>query len=139
MSVAGAKTAVGVRMSEGPEATYRRYLESGDWRLQKCAGCGRFVHFPRVLCPHCGADTLTWAHPTGFGRVYSVTVVHPPSGSEAPYNVSLVDLDEGVRLMSTIIGIGDRSPRIGERVRARFVDASHGEGKLLVFETVEQP
>jgi uncharacterized OB-fold protein len=77
----------------------------GELRIQRCAACGRFVFYPRAVCPHCMADSLAWVVATGRGSVYSFTVVHRTSDefqSEVPFTVGLVELDEGVRMMARL-------------------------------------
>ncbi len=88
--------------------------------FQRCQACGEAVHYPRVLCPFCGSTRLAWEESAGEGVVYSTTTVFTREGS---YDVSLVDLTEGYRVMTTVTGGGV----IGARVRGR-VD---GEGRLV--------
>jgi len=59
----------------GPEHVYKEKLAQGSFEIQKCAGCGKHVFYPRVLCPHCGADKLGWVAASGAGTIYSTTVV----------------------------------------------------------------
>ena len=84
-----------------------------------------------MICTHCGADQLEWFAPSGLGTVYSTTVVRRKAEHGGDYNVALVDLDEGVRLMSRIEGIQPDAVAIGMPVRAKVADGD--EGKLLVF------
>lgn len=88
--------------------------------FQRCGACGDAVHYPRVLCPGCGGTDLRWEVSAGEGVVYSTTTVFTREGS---YDVSLVDLAEGYRVMTTIDGGGV----IGARVRGRVDD----EGRLV--------
>jgi uncharacterized OB-fold protein len=82
--------------------------------------------FPRrVVCPVCGSAALADARSDGRGVVYSATTVH--ARGEPPYDVALVDLDEGFRMMSTVAGIGPGEVRIGMAVRARTDD----EGRVV--------
>ena len=81
--------------------------------------------------PHCGADRLSWFEPDGAGVVYSTTVVRRKPEAGGDYNVALVDLKEGVRLMSRVEGVPPEAVRIGMSVRARIA-SENGQG-LLVF------
>lgn len=94
------------------EATRERRLS-----MQRCVGCRRFVWYPRHLCPHCGATELEWLELSGDGVVYAVSVHHraplPALSDRVPYSVVLVDLDEGVRVMSNVFG---SAPAVGEPV-----------------------
>lgn len=89
-----------------PEAAYRAALAAGEFRIQRCAACTVHVFPPRVMCPHCGKQALEWTPAKGTGKVHSCTVVNRQADKGGPYNVVLVDLDEGVRLMSHVIGFG---------------------------------
>lgn len=110
-------------MSEhsGPEANWRAALADGRFMLQKSIADGAFVFPPRTMAPGTGADDLAWVEAAGGGSVYSVTVISPKPPLE-PYNVVLVDLDEGPRVMSRIEGIPAQAVKIGMRVKARIGD-----------------
>src|ERR671917_724553 len=114
---------------EPPAEVYRRHLESGLLGFQRCAGCGAAVFYPRVLCPVCGASGLTWEISSGLGVVYATTAVYRREG--APYNVVLVDLEEGFRMMSRVAGVPAEDVEIGMRVTLR-VDRE-GDDPVPVF------
>ncbi|MGE8626740.1 Zn-ribbon domain-containing OB-fold protein [Achromobacter denitrificans] len=116
---------------QGVEAQYREALDQGRFLIQRCAGCDRAVFYPRMICPHCGADALAWVEPDGGGTVYATTVVRRKPEAGGDYNVALVDLREGVRLMSRVEGVAPESVHIGMAVRAR-VARQDGRG-LVVF------
>jgi len=99
-----------------PGVVYDRYLAEGVLAYQRCADFDHVVFPPRVLCPTCGCGALQWHASAGAGAVYAVTTLHPRGGGD--YNVSLVDLDEGFRMMTNVIGIDPADVRIGMRVRA---------------------
>ena len=106
-----------------------RYWEAvADHRLeiQRCDRCGRFVFYPRALCPHCHGDRLTWTEVGGHGTLYTFTVSRraatPGLAERVPYVVALVDLDEGARMMSTVATDDVDSVRIGEPVTVAFED-----------------
>lgn len=120
--------------SMGVQAWHQRELDAGRFLIQRCAACAKHVYFPREACPHCGGD-LEWVQPAGTGTVYAVTTVRRKPADGGDLNVSLVDLDEGVRLMSRIENLPPEAVRIGLRVRAR-VKVSDGKG-LVVFDALE--
>lgn len=97
-----------------PGVVYDRFLSDGILAYQRCAECGRAIFHPRVLCRFCGSDSLRWHRSAGRGTVYAVTALHPRN--EEDYNVSLVDVDEGFRMMSNVIGVQPSEVRIGARV-----------------------
>jgi uncharacterized OB-fold protein len=119
-------------MMQGVQAIHQAALDEGRFLIQRCGGCDRHVYFPRELCPHCGASDLDWVQPAGLGTVYAVTTVRRKADAGGDINVSLIDLDEGVRLMSRVEGIAPAEVKIGQRVRAR-VATSAGHG-LVVFD-----
>jgi uncharacterized protein len=100
-----------------PLTSYLAHLERDQLAYQWSPQSGRAVFYPRVLCPFSGSDQLEWRVSNGLGTVYSTTVVYPQEG--APYNVVLIDCDEGFRLMSRVEGIAPDAVRIGMRVRFR--------------------
>ena len=114
------------------DARYFSALANGVFEIPRCTDCGRWHFYPRVCCPHCHSEALEWAAPSGLGTVYSTTVVRKPNGAD--YCVCLVDLAEGPRLMSTVVGIAPDAVHIGQQVKAH-VDA-RDEGPLLVFAPV---
>jgi uncharacterized protein len=102
-------------LPDPPGRVYDQHLQEGRLSFQRCGACERAVFFPRVICPHCGADALDWEPSTGRGRIYASTTVY--ARGEKPYNVALVDMDEGVRLMTRVVGIPPDDVRIGMAVR----------------------
>jgi hypothetical protein len=106
----------------GPEQQYFERLAAGRFEIQQCAGCARHVFYPRVLCPHCGAEKLDWVPASGRGSVYSTTVVRRKPADGGDYNVCLVDLAEGVRMMSRVAGLPPAEVKIGMAVKARIAE-----------------
>ena len=119
----------------GVLARHQAALNDGRFLIQRCSGCSRAVYFPRELCPHCGHGSLGWEAPQGTGTVYAVTTVRRKAEAGGDYNVSLIDLDEGVRLMSRVEGVPSTAVRIGQRVKARVVQQG-GQG-IVVFDLLE--
>jgi uncharacterized protein len=119
---------------EPPALVYRRYLESGVLAFQRCAGCGAAVFYPRVLCPLCGGNDLTWETSSGRGVIYATTAVYRRDGD--PYNVVLVDLEEGFRMMSRVDGVPAKGVEVGTRVMLG-VDRE-GDGPVPVFVPAEE-
>jgi len=119
----------------GPEKTYFTALAEGRFSIQRCLQCERAVFYPRSVCPHCGGVRLAWFEPSGRGTVYATTVVHRKAEQGGNYNVCLVDLDEGVRVMSRVDGLPPSDVRIGMRVRASVEAAV--DAPRLVFSREE--
>lgn len=115
---------------------YQAELNAGRFCLQRCPQCQRHVFTPRELCPHCGASPLDWVRASGLGVVYSASTIHRKPDAGGNYNVALVDLDEGVRMMSRIEGVAPEAVRIGQRVRAQV---AHKDGRgLVLFQPVQE-
>jgi len=90
-------------------------IADGVLRVQRCGACGRHVFYPRAVCPYCDASELDWVDASGRGQVHSFTVVHrapPDYRDEVPYVVALVELDEGVRMMTRIVGVEPAGVRV---------------------------
>jgi uncharacterized protein len=121
--------------SQGVQAVHQRELDAGRFLVQRCASCTRHVYFPRESCPHCGGAALEWTAPQGTGTVYAVTTVRRKPAEGGDLNVSLIDLDEGVRLMSRVDNLAPGAVRIGQRVKAR-VHVQDGRG-LVLFDAIE--
>lgn len=93
--------------------------------IQYCRSCGKYIHFPRLLCPHCLSKDLDWKTSSGKGVVYSYTIIrqaaNPQFEPEVPYVYAIIELvDEGVRMMSNIINIEPEAVSIGMNVRVVF-------------------
>ena len=116
---------------QSPLNTYLAHLEKGELAYQFSPAAGKAVFYPRVLCPFTGSDKLEWRVSTGRGTVYATTVVYPAEG--APFNVALVDCDEGFRLMSRVEGIAPEQVTIGMRVKFRVHRPGGEEAPIPVF------
>lgn len=106
-------------------------IAEGRLRLQRCAACTRHVFYPRPVCPHCSSLELEWVDASGRGSLYSFSVVHrrPPGFDESPYAVALVDLAEGVRMMTRLVEVSLDDLEIGQAVEV----AIQGEPALPYF------
>lgn len=120
----------------GVERQYVDHLEQGRFLIQHCSACRRHVFHPREICPHCGAEGLDWVAPAGRATVYSFTTVARKPEAGGDYNVSLVDLEEGVRLMSSVVGTPPDRVRIGMAVQA--VIGERDGAPAVLFEEAER-
>lgn len=120
---------------DAPLKTYLDHLGRDELAYQFSPAAGRAVFFPRVICPFTGSDKLEWRISKGLGSVYATTVVHPAEGR--PFNVALIDCDEGFRLMSRVEDIAPEQVRIGQRVRFRVHRAGGEEEPYPVFVPAE--
>jgi uncharacterized OB-fold protein len=99
-----------------------------ELRLQRCASCGRYQFPPQSFCRHCSGDKLSWVVSSGRGKVLSYTVVHwspnPAYAADAPYSLALIQLDEGPRMLTNIVGYSPGEVRIGMEVTVTFQQCS---------------
>jgi uncharacterized OB-fold protein len=123
--------------AQSAQRSYQDELDHGRLRIQCCGACGHNNFPPRELCPGCGSPDLKWLQPSGGGTVYAVTTVRRKPEAGGDYNVSLIDLDESVRMMSRVEGVAPSDVRIGIRVSARILQQA-GRG-LVVFDPLEEP
>ena len=104
--------------------------ENRELAMQRCDSCDQLVWYPRLVCPHCGGFALTWERLSGRGVVYASSVhhrpAHPAFADRVPYSVVLVDLDEGVRIMSNVFG---QTPAVGDAVSVAWLPL--GDGRHL--------
>jgi uncharacterized OB-fold protein len=114
-----------------PDADSRPFWESCKahaMALQQCAACGRFRYPPRLTCPHCLSEDARWTPVSGRGQVFLSLVMHRPYGpaweGDVPYNVAMIELDEGVRLWSNVVGCDPDAVQIGDRVQVSYDDVT---------------
>jgi uncharacterized OB-fold protein len=115
----------------GPDEVWRNALEEGRFLIQHCTRCARHRFPPALVCSNCGAPNLEWVEASGRGTVYSSTIVREREGA---YNVALIDLAEGARLMSRVEGVPPGDVRIGMSVAARIARMPE---IILVFDAAD--
>jgi uncharacterized OB-fold protein len=90
-------------------AAFWEHCSAGRLCFQRCADCGAWRHLPRVLCAQCGSPRWQWSPSSGRGRIFSWTVTHQPFiegfPEAVPYAVIVVELEEGVRMVSGLRGM----------------------------------
>lgn len=114
----------------GPDAVFREGLDMGEIRVQSCGACGRSVFFPRTLCPHCKGEDLTWQPVEGPCEIHTTTTVRRKPERGGDYNVCMVELPGGARMMSRVEGIAPDVVRIGMHVDL-FVGEIDGRPAVL--------
>ncbi|MFI7301085.1 Zn-ribbon domain-containing OB-fold protein [Streptomyces sp. NPDC050121] len=103
--------------------TYWDAAAEGRLLIRRCGACGRAHHYPREFCPHCWSEDVTWEDASGLATLYTWSVVHrndlPPFGERTPYVAAVVDLAEGPRMSTEVVGEGSGSaPGQGRELRA---------------------
>ena len=118
---------------KSPLGTLIEHLKKGELAYQVTED-GKAIYYPRAVAPVTGGK-LEWRVSKGLGTVYSTTTVHPQQGT--PYNVALIDVDEGFRLMSRVEDISPTAVRIGMRVKFCVHPAEGDESPYPVFTPAE--
>jgi uncharacterized OB-fold protein len=97
-------------------------LKAHAIKLQRCGGCQQFVFYPRAVCPACLSDDLVWTAVSGRGVIHAFTI--PYRQAPEPYVVVLVELEEGVRMLSNLVGVEPKpeAVRIGSPVEIVYED-----------------
>jgi uncharacterized protein len=95
----------------------------GRLLLKKCLACSQLHYYPRTICPFCGSDRTDWQPAAGTGSIYSWSVMRR---AETPYAIAYVTLDEGVTMMTNIVGCDLNAIRIGQKVRVVFTPTEGG-------------
>ena len=114
-------------------------LVEGEVRLQKCAKCGAHQYPAESFCYECGAQDLSWAEVSGEGTVYSFIVVHQSYHKAfkefLPYTVAIVQMDEGPRMLSAMLGL-EKPINIGDRVRPSIRKVNN-QRAFLTYKSIE--
>jgi uncharacterized OB-fold protein/acyl dehydratase len=93
-------------------------VDRGELLIQKCSECGRLRHPPRPMCPTCQSTEWKGVASKGRGTVYSYVVMrHPPiPGYDYPLPIAVIDLEEGTRIVSNVVGCKPEDVHIGMKV-----------------------
>ena len=110
-----------------PSGTTRPFWDGLNERkvqIQRCEGCDTWVFYPRTRCPSCLSDQLIWREVSGRGVLYTYTLARQPTAphfaDETPQQLAVVELDEGVRMTSTLVNVEPSDIVIGMRLRPYF-------------------
>lgn len=113
-----------------PLAAYLEYCKQGVLAYQYCPDDDSVVFYPRFYSPVSGSPNLEWRISAGLGTVYATTSVYGRDREKPPHNVSIIELDEGFRMMSRVEDIPSLDVTIGMRVQVRM---HHDEEKNQVY------
>ena len=96
--------------------------------MQRCRDCNRFIFYPREQCPFCFSQDLGYDPVSGRGRLHSYTVIyqpaHPSFNEDVPYVFALVQLDEGVRMITNLVGCGPDDVEVDMPLVAAYEDVT---------------
>ena len=113
----------------GPDGAFRKFVDAGELRLQRFDS-GGFLFPPRPFHPATSSTRYTWEKAKGTGTVYATSVVRNKPEAGGDFNIALVDLDEGVRMMSRVVGMAPGEVKIGMKVKAKIGEI---DGKKVVL------
>lgn len=97
--------------------------------LPRCDSCATVIWYPREFCPACGSFDVSWFEASGRGTVYSFTIIRKGENmyaAVAPYILAYVELEEGPRIMTNVVGCEVDDVRIGQAVSVVFEDTGQG-------------
>lgn len=110
-----------------PDAFTRPWWKAaadGRLLLRRCRACGLAHHYPREFCPHCWSEDAVWEEAAGRASLYTWSVVHrndlPPFGDRVPYVAAVVELEEGPRMMTRLVGCDPSALRVGMPLNVTF-------------------
>lgn len=119
---------------------YWKGAAAGELRLQHCRKCGVVQFFPRAVCTGCLSSDMEWIRASGKGKVHTFTLVRVPRNraflDEVPIYLAEVELEEGVRMVTRIVGDKRDQVKLGSPVQVTFMETENPEIKLPVFELV---
>ena len=121
---------------QSPLGTYMDYVGKGELAYQVCTDDGSVVFYPRVVAPTSGSRNLEWRVSKGLGTVYATTAIY--SKDKPPYNVALIDMDEGFRMMSRVEDIDPMQVSIGMRVKVRMHPTAEKQPAYPVFTALQE-
>lgn len=149
MADASTKSAAGEAVPEPIRPTItdlnRPFWEAcrqGRLVAQRCAACGELRYPASSVCPSCLSGEAEWIELSGRGEIFSYVVVHrgyhPYWAERVPYNVALIELEEGLRMFSNIVGMPNDRLEVGQKVKVAFERRAE-DLTVPVFEAVDGP
>jgi uncharacterized OB-fold protein len=127
-------------VGEASEAFWEATKEK-KFLVQRCDACDQAIFYPREVCPTClSSDSLSWRESTGAGTIYAASVQEKPANpmmaDRVPYVVALVELEDGIRLMSNVVNCPPYDASVGKAVKLTWEELSDGRN-LPQFELAQ--
>jgi len=98
--------------------------------ISRCDDCNAWLHPAAPVCTECQGPNLSWAKASGRGTVFTFGVMHqfyhPGFTNELPYNVAIVELEEGPRVNTNLVNVANEDIEVGMPVQAVFVEQGNG-------------
>jgi len=112
----------------GMAGEFYEYCKKHELRFQRCTDCGIWRHVPRDMCAKCGSFNWEWAKSSGKGKLFSWTTVMQPMlpqfADRIPYSPVVIEMDEGVRILSELVDIPNEELRLDLPVEVVFDDVT---------------
>jgi uncharacterized protein len=109
---------------------------AGELRIQRCLDCGKPYFYPRPVCPSCGSVNVEWFTASGDATLYSYVINHRPAPGfedDAPYAIAVVQLAEGPRMMTNIVGVPNTPEDLVLDMPLRVTFEARGDVQLPLF------
>jgi uncharacterized OB-fold protein len=128
MAPEGTETSKPLPRMQGLSKEFYDWCKQHELRFQRCSGCGVWRHVPREMCARCGSWRWEWVRASGRGTLFSWTVaahaMHPAFKEQVPYAPAIVEMEEGVRLLSEVVDCPPDDLQIGMPVEVVFDDVT---------------
>jgi uncharacterized protein len=109
---------------------------AGELRIQHCQSCGKYYFYPRPFCRYCQSRDVAWRPVSGRGRLVSYVINYrplPPADPAEPQVIALIELDEGPRMLSNIVGVAPEPENLPLDARVRVQFEPRGDQALPMF------
>ena len=108
----------------------------GELRLQRCRGCDDTFFYPRASCPRCGSSEVEWFAASGRARLHTYLISHRPApgfADQVPYAIAVVELEEGPRMMTNIVGVANTPEQLVLDMPLEVAFEARGDQQVPVF------
>jgi uncharacterized protein len=120
-------------------APYWEAASRGELCIQRCNGCGEHYFYPRPACPKCGSADTEWVKVSGRARLHTYLINHLPAPGfedQGPYAIAVVELHEGPRMMSNVVGVANTPEDLVLDMELEVAFFQLGEVSLPVFKPI---
>jgi uncharacterized OB-fold protein len=121
-------------------APYWEGAALGELRIQLCRSCNEHYFYPRPACPRCGSLDTVWVVASGRARLHTYVITHRAAGgfeADTPYAIAVVELDEGPRMMTNIVGVDQTPEALQLDMALRVTFEARGDQAVPVFTPVD--
>jgi uncharacterized OB-fold protein len=123
-------------------APYWEGANQGELRIQRCNACGQYFFYPRANCPRCASSDVRWEVASGRAKLHTYLINHRPAPGfegDAPYAIAVVELEEGPRMMTNIVGVPNTPDNLELDMPLEVRFEARGEQMVPVFTPAGHP